>query len=251
MLALTAFLAGLVIGPWLGILVDRIVPRAGFAAEHRCVACGTGLGRWSLVPVASWFRPCLRCGRSQRWRYPATDLVTAALFAAVTVRFGSDSRLMLYLAVSAVLVVLSVVDIETHLLPNRIVWPAIWASLFGVLVVSGAQGDAEAINSALVGAAVAGGFIGASHLVYQDGMGRGDVKLSLLLGLFVGWLTTDPLSAVRLVLYALLVAMLVGAVGGTLYNLVARRGRAEIPFGPALALGAMVVVLGTGAGAGQ
>jgi leader peptidase (prepilin peptidase)/N-methyltransferase len=199
------------------------------------------------MPVASWWQRCGGCGRGQWWRYPLVDLLTAGLFAALALRFGSSAVLGPYLALAAVVVVLSVIDLETHLLRNLVMWPAILGGLFLVLVVSGELNDAEAVRGALVGAAVFGGVIGLMHLVYEAGMGRGDVKLSLLLGLFVGWLASDAFTATRLVLYALLLACLAGGVGGMAFNLARGRGRkAEIPFGPALALGAVVVVLASG-----
>jgi leader peptidase (prepilin peptidase) / N-methyltransferase len=247
MLTVVALVGGLLIGPLLGILVDRVVPRIRLSAEHRCVGCETGLGRGSLVPVANWFQPCLACGRSVWWRYPAVDLATAVVFAALTHRFGASWRLGPYLALGAVLVVLSVIDLETHLLPNRLTWPAIGTGLFLILVVSGELGDAAGARGAFVGAAAFGGFVGLVHLIYEAGMGRGDVKLSLLLGMFVGWLAPGALIALRLVLYALFLAFLGGGLIGLAYNLIRRRGRrAEIPFGPALAAGALAVVLVSG-----
>ena len=246
MLAVAAFVGGLVLGPWLGILVDRVVPRLRLAAEHRCVGCEAGLGRRSLVPVLSWFGRCPSCQRSPWLRYPGVDVATAALFAAVALRFGGDWKLGPYLAVAAVLVVLSAIDLETHLLPNLLTWPAIAGGLFVVLVLSGELGDEAGLKAALVGAAAFGGFIGVTHLVYEAGMGLGDVKLSVLLGLFVGWVAPDTIGALRLVFYALFVAFLGGGLIGLAYNRIRRRGRAEIPFGPALAAGALAVVLASG-----
>ena len=80
-------------------------------------------------------------------------------------------------------------------------------------------------------------------MLNERGMGRGDVKLALLLGLFVGWLQPDALVAVRLVFYAIILALLGGGIVGLAYNLIRRRGRTEIPFGPALASAALVIIL--------
>ncbi|MGF1598224.1 MAG: prepilin peptidase [Acidimicrobiales bacterium] len=235
--------SGLAIGPLLGIAVDRVVERVALAPSHRCVHCRAELGPRSLVPIVSWVQRCDACGEHKGRRYPAVDLVTAVTFALIGLRFGSDWRLVPYLAVGAVLVVLSAVDLETHLLPNIVVWPSILVGLFMVLVLSGELADGVGISTALVGAAVFGGFIGIAHLVNEAGMGRGDVKLAVLLGLFVGWPNDDPLIAVRLVLYALFLALLGGGLVGIVYNLIRRRGRAEIPFGPALAAGAVFIIL--------
>lgn len=248
MVILGLFVLGLLVGPALGIAVDRAVERLRPRLEHRCSHCQAGLGPRSLVPILGWFDSCRRCRRHKGWRYPAVDLAAAVVFALLGVRFvgpgnALEPKLGPYLAVGAVLVVLSAIDIETHLLPNIVVWPAIGAGLFVVLVVGGELGSGEAITTALLGSAVFGGFIGLAHLIHEQGMGRGDVKLAVLLGLFVGWLQSDPLVATRLVLYAILIALLGGGFVGLGYNLIRRRGRAEIPFGPALAAGALAVIV--------
>ena len=247
---------GLVVGPVLGIAVDRTVERLRPAPEHRCRHCQHGLGLLSLVPIAGWRQTCNGCGRHKGMRYPAVDVATALVFGLLAWRFvvvesgggtSTDWKLWPYLAIGAVLVVLSAIDIETHLLPNIVVWPSIGTSLFLVLVLSGELDDGDGIAAALLGAAVFGGFIGATHLAYEKGMGRGDVKLALLLGLLIGWLQVDPLEATRLVLYAIFLALLGGGVAGLAYNAIRRRGRAEIPFGPALVAAALAVIVTEGA----
>ena len=236
------FFVGLMMGPFLGIIVDRSVDRVRLAPELRCVHCQAGLGWQSLLP-GHWRRRCPQCGQHQGHRYLSVDLATGVLLALIGLRFGPEWRLLPFLALAAVLVVLSVIDFESHLLPNVVVWPSIWISLFLVMVLGGELDDGQGIYAALVGGAVFSGFIGAAHLLYERGMGRGDVKLSLLLGLFLGWLQPDILVAVRLVFYAIFLALFGGGVIGLVVNVVRRRGRAEIPFGPALAAGALVVVL--------
>ncbi len=247
LLAAGLVLLGLVVGPVLGIVVDRSVERLAVAPEHRCVRCEAPQGPRSLLPVASWFLRCVRCGHRTGLRYPAVDVATAVTFGLLGLRFGDggtpDWRLWPYLGLAAVLVALSVIDIETHLLPNIIVWPSIGAGLFTVLVLSGELEDGAGIGPALIGGAVFGGFIGLAHVVHERGMGRGDVKLALLLGLFVGWLGTDTFAAARLVLYALFLALLGGGLVGLAVNVIRRQMGSEIPFGPALAAGAMIVIL--------
>lgn len=235
--------AGLITGPWVGIIVDRAVDRIRLEPQHRCSACQTGLGSRSLRPVLSWTDHCPSCANHKGVRYPMVDLATVAVFVALGLRFGWSPMLVPYLALGAVLVALSAIDIETHLLPNIIVWPSIVAGLFLILVFSGEFDYVDGINSALLGAAVFGGFIGLAHVIYENGMGRGDVKLALLLGLFVGWLQPSLLETTRLVFWTILLALVGGGVLGMIYNLIRGRGRAEIPFGPALAAATLVVVV--------
>ncbi len=244
-LALSVGLAvvGLIVGPWVGIVVDRAVDRLRLEPQHRCSVCQAGLGSRSLRPVLSWTDHCPACANHKGVRYPLTDLATVGVLVVLGLRFGWSPMLIPYLALGLVLVALSVIDVETHLLPNVIVWPAIFAGLFLILVFSGEFDYVAGINSALLGAAVFGGFIGLAHVLYEHGMGRGDVKLAVLLGLFIGWLQPGLLDATRLVFWTILLALTGGGVAGLAYNLARGRGRAEIPFGPALALASLVVVV--------
>jgi leader peptidase (prepilin peptidase)/N-methyltransferase len=100
-----------------------------------------------------------------------------------------------------------------------------------------------------VGMAAYAGFLWFARVAYlvgrgQEGMGLGDVKLALSLGASVGWLGSvgfDPgwAGALRLVVYAAMAGLLLGAVVGLV---VLRRVRVEIPFGPSLVFGWLVVV---------
>lgn len=242
-LGIATFVFGLILGPWLGIAVDRVVDRVGFKPEHRCVRCEQPQGIASLIPIASWFRKCSGCNASVGLRYPLVDLATAVTFCAMAYRFGSVAVLVPYLGFAAVLIVLSAIDVETHLLPNVIVWPSVLTALFLIFVMSGQLNYPEGISSALLGGAVFGGFIGLAHVIYEPGMGRGDVKLSLLLGLFLGWIQPDLIEATRLVLLTIIGALLGGGLIGLAYNKIRRLGRAEIPFGPALAVATVISVI--------
>ncbi len=240
LLALIA--VALILGPFLGIVVDRAAGRLRVQFEHRCVSCQAGQGTSSMIPVLTWFRSCGRCGRHKGVRYPAVDLMLVASFVLLGRRFDDPRVLMPYLLLSAVLVTLSVIDAETHLLPNNVVWPSILAGLFLVLVVSGELGYEQGIYSALFGAGLLGGTLGLLHVAYEPGMGRGDVKLALLLGLFVGWIEPGLIGTVQRILYVMLLAFGGAGVVGLAYNMIRRR-KGEIPFGPALAVATMLVVL--------
>lgn len=239
-------LVALIAGPWLGIAVDRLIDRTPPTMEHRCCHCAQGLGLSSLMPVYHWRQRCGHCHSRQTARYWSVDGLLSVVFVALGLRFGWSLQLVPYMALAGVLVVLSVVDIETHLLPNIVVWPSI---VTGIAITLGLSPfiDESRWAPAIIGGLVYGGFIGLAHIVYPPGMGRGDVKLALLLGIFIGWVAAEWIDAIRLVMYAMIVASLGGAIGGVLYNLATRRGREEIPFGPALAASALLVIVSSGA----
>jgi len=122
------------------------------------------------------------------------------------------------------------IDIERRLVPNRIVVPAAIYAIVGATALM-----SEELPELL--AAGAGAFLGMLliALAYPRGMGMGDVKLAGVIGLYLG------ISVVP----ALLVAFLSGTVVGV--GIIAARGVAArkqaIPFGPFLALGALVGLL--------
>ncbi|MGB5755698.1 MAG: A24 family peptidase [Acidimicrobiales bacterium] len=246
LLPLGLLAVGVVVGPLLGIVADRAVERLPLRPTHRCTNCRRDLGPSALRPVIGWFDGCDGCGRHKGRRYPLIDVATGLLFAMLGLRFGIGWMLLPYLALAGVLIVLSAIDVETHLLPNTIVWPSFFAGLFLILVISGQRDYADGIYSALLGAAVFTGFIGAAHVVNERGMGRGDVKLSMTLGLFLGWLQPDLIDTTRLVLATIIAALVGGGLVGLVYNMAKSRGRAEIPFGPALAAATLAAVLVSG-----
>lgn len=242
MLILGLFVLGLLIGPLLGVVVDRAVERERLVPQHRCQECGADLGSASLVPVASWFVACREDRAHKRWRYIAVDILTAISFAIAGQRFGVSFELMPYLLLFAALIVMSVIDFETHLLLNVLTFPTLLVGLVLVLVLSGSNGETDRIWPALTGAGVFLGILGAAFLAYPPGLGLGDVKLAPTLGLFLGWMTTEVAVALKLVFYAILLSFLVAGVLGLVINLIRRDRRAEIPLGPFLAGSVIVLV---------
>lgn len=243
-LALALGLLGIVLGPFLGIIVDRAVERERPEPEHRCQVCGHGFGIRSLIPVASWFGRCPTDPGHRNLRYPLTDIATAVTFAVAGMRFGWTWQLAPYLILFAALVVMSVIDAETHLLLDILTGPSLAIGLFLVLVLSGANDYSAGVWPAMTGAAVFGVFMFLAYRVYPPGLGFGDVKLAPTLGLFLGWLSTNPLGAVVLVIYAILFANLGAAIVGFVLRAIKKSGRgAEIPLGPFLTLGTVVLIV--------
>jgi leader peptidase (prepilin peptidase)/N-methyltransferase len=147
-----------------------------------------------------------------------------------------------YLFFFAMLLTLSVIDVELFRLPDLIVLPSLVISLVLVVVVSLVDDSPEQIRYALVGGGLYFGFLFLAHLIYPRGMGFGDVKLAAVMGLYVGWLGTNYPAAIGLVLWAMLIGFVAGSIIGIVLLAIRRRSK-QIPFGPFLALGAVVAVL--------
>ncbi len=169
---------------------------------------------------------------------------TTVLFLATFARFADAPPLVLlgYLMFFTAAVALSAIDLVTLRLPDRIVGPLLMISIVLVVVASLLNHDAVQIRFALLGGAVYFGFLLLAHLVMPAGMGFGDVKLSAVMGLYVGWVTIDGLAAVTATLYAMIIGFVVGSAAGIVV-FAFRRGSKPYPFGPFLLFGAVVVIL--------
>jgi leader peptidase (prepilin peptidase)/N-methyltransferase len=189
--------------------------------------------------VLGWFilrGRCHDCHERISARYPLVEALTAALFVAMAVHFGFTPQLPAFLYLSAVAVVLSMIDIDVRRLPNDIVLPS-YAVGLALLALPAIAGDwAALVRAILAMAALYGGYFALS-LAYPGGMGFGDVKLAGLLGLFLGFVGWTS------VLVATFAAFLIaGLVGVAL--VVARRAsrKSAIPFGPFMLTGGVLAV---------
>ena len=227
-----AALGGLLVGSFLNVVIARLPAGESLVRPRsRCPHCGHEVRSYDNVPVLSWLLlrgRCRDCGAPISARYPLVEALTAVLCALVVVVTGADSDAWLGLALVITLVPVTFIDLDHQIIPNVIVGP----SAVVALVILGLT-DSDAIVDHLIAAGAAGGFFFLAVLAYPRGMGMGDVKLAFVLGLYLG-------SSVA---PALLAAMLTGTlVGGAI---MARKGVAEgrktkVPFGPFLALGALV-----------
>jgi leader peptidase (prepilin peptidase)/N-methyltransferase len=174
-------------------------------------------------------------------------LVNAALWAADANKFLRWWAVVTFFVVFSTLLAVSVIDLRIFRIPDRIVFPALGATFVLIvtssLVLAPTTSDAvEAIKFALVGAGTYFAILFLFHIVYPRGMGFGDVKLALLMGLSLGWLGSTNFQSAYLVLIALFLGCVFGIVFGLAMRLVKGKGGA-FPFGPALALATVYVIL--------
>lgn len=234
---------GLAIGSFLNVVIWRVPRRE--SVNHppsSCPICGNRI-RWrDNIPVLSWLilrGRCRDCGEPISWRYPAVEAGTALLFVLIGLRFGFElpgvAALPAFLYLSAIAVALSLIDIDTHRLPNAIVLPSYVVAFALLAVATAATGDWWMLARSAIGGAALFAFYFTLVLVYPKGMGLGDVKLAGVLGLYLGWLGWGELAVGAFAPFLL----------GGLYAiglLVARKaGRGSgIPFGPWMLAGALL-----------
>jgi leader peptidase (prepilin peptidase)/N-methyltransferase len=228
-----AALFGLLIGSFLNVVAWRL-PRGESLVKPRskCPGCDTQLKAYDNIPLFSWLLlrgRCRGCGESISARYPVVEAVTAALYVLV-VALKSDDVLQMVLGLVLVtfLVPIAVIDLDLKIIPNKLTAPA------AVLAVAlGAVLEPSYLPEQLAAGAGALIFFLLPTLIHQKGMGMGDVKLVAVLGLYLG----------RAVVPGIFIALILGVVVGA--AVIAMRGMAEgrrtkIPFGPFLAVGALI-----------
>jgi leader peptidase (prepilin peptidase)/N-methyltransferase len=227
-----AFLAGLAIGSFLNVVAYRL-PRGESLVSpgSHCPSCDAPVRPRDNVPVLGWLLlrgRCRDCGAAISWRYPAIELATGVLFALVVATQDEALRVALGLLLVTTLVPVTLIDLDTRLIPNRITLPAALAALAAGLLL-----EPEFVPEQLIAGAAAFAFFFLAALLYPKGMGMGDVKLAGVLGLYLG----------RAVAPAIFLALISGVVVGLV--IMARVGQAQgrktaVPFGPFLALGGLV-----------
>ena len=237
-----AFVLGLIFGSFGTVAAHRIPRRETIVTgRSKCPNCGRKIKAHENVPVVSYLilrGRCPGCGTKISLRYPLIELVTGVLFALAVVKFEVTVTAVVYAAFFWVLVVLTVIDLEHKLLPNRIVYPTFVVGWAGLVIAALVDGDTERLRSAALGAVVFGGFFFVVAFVYPAGMGGGDVKLAFVLGTFVGYA-----GGVGAVLAGMFASFLLGGVIGIIAMRFSGKGRkTKIPFGPFLALGSVIAV---------
>ncbi|MBI3031095.1 MAG: prepilin peptidase [Candidatus Rokubacteria bacterium] len=231
-----AFLFGAVMGSFLNVCASRL-PRGAslWRPGSACPACAHPIRWHDNVPLLSFLilrGRCRDCRAPIGWRYPAVELGTALLFALAYAQLGLRGELALALVFVSALMVVTVIDLEHQLIPDRITLPVIAAGFLG----SAATGQLSWLDS-LLGILVGGGIIyaiiqGSRLVMGVEGMGGGDITLAAMVGAFLGW---------KLLLLGLFLAVLVGAaVAMALLASGRKGGKDPIPFGPFLALGGAV-----------
>ena len=238
-----AAVAGLVAGR-LAVVAAAWVPGYIPARRVPSLRCphGTGLRAADLMPGPGWRRlreRCAQCAPALGAWPLAVELLTAGVFAALALRFGPHPVLAAFCYLGAVGVALAFIDARLKRLPEELTLPSypVALILLGVAALTGPDG-ARHVLTALAGLAGAWLFFLLQALIYPAGIGWGDVKLSGLLGLYLGWLGAGALIT------GLFAGYLLAAVAA-LALLAARLAsrKSLLPFGPFLLAGTLIAIL--------
>lgn len=235
-----AVLAGLAIGSFLNVVVDRL-PRGESLLRpgSHCAACGRRLAAWELVPLLSfaWLRGrCRSCGAAIGWRTPLVEAASALIALGAWRLYGPSLQGLLAAIFAWLFLTLSVIDGERHQVPRLLV-------LGGMILATAAAPWwlVGGLHSALRGAALAGLPYALLYIVAGwfygrgKGIGLGDVWTATLMGLVTGF----PAAIVALLAAALSALVIVSV----LLALGLRGRRDAVATVPFLSLGALIGVL--------
>jgi leader peptidase (prepilin peptidase)/N-methyltransferase len=232
-------LFGLLIGSFLNVVIWR-VPRGESIVRppSHCPGCDQPIAPLDNIPVLSWLLlrgRCRHCGTRISARYPAVELATAALFVALVAKIGVHPALPAYLYLGAISIALALIDLEHYRLPNALTLPSYPVGILLLLVAALADGSWWPFERALIGMAALFALYDVVAFIAPKGMGGGDVKLSGVLGLYLGWLGWSQLAV------GAFMAFLVGGIVSVGLVLFAGAGRkTRVPFGPFMLVGAFI-----------
>lgn len=202
-----------------------------------------GLGAGHLVNrLAGAFPWTAGSGRRTAVRLPFVEVGTAVLFVLTALRFGLSWELPAFLFLAGVGVLLTVIDARHKTLPNRVTLPAIGVGAVLLAVAALGTGEWPPLGRAVLSAAVLFVVFFLLVMISPRSIGMGDAKLASLLGLYLGWLGTSVL------LLGIAAGFVVQAVLALVLLASRRIGlRGELPFGPAMLIGAAIVIGWSGA----
>jgi len=235
------FIFGAAIGSFLNVCIYRM-PRnmSIIAPASRCPSCNTPIRPYDNVPVLSYLLlrgKCRVCKAGISSRYPTVEFLNAALYAAVLWRFGLEWYTPAYFIFCSVLVVITFIDLDFQIIPDRITLPGIGIGLIaGALLMPDpfVRYTLLGIKSSIIGFLAGGGLFYAIAVLSRGGMGGGDIKMMAMVGALMGW---------KSVLLTTFLGSMTGAVIGIFLMISKGKGRkTKIPFGPFLGLGSLITL---------
>ncbi|MFF5993512.1 prepilin peptidase [Lysinibacillus sp. KU-BSD001] len=222
---------GLVFGSFYNVVGLRVPKGESIVTPpSHCTNCSKRLTALELIPVLSYVMQggkCRGCGVKVSLIYLLTELVTAVLFALSYMVFGLSAELFVALLFVSLLVIINVSDIAYMLIPNKIL-----LFFFPFLVIGRILSPLEPWWDSLLGASVGFSILLLIAVVSKGGMGGGDIKLFFLIGLVLGTVNA---------LLTLFLASVIGMViGGVVLKVRGQGRKTPVPFGPSIAIGALI-----------
>lgn len=234
------FILGALFGSFANVVILRLPKEQSVVtpASH-CYNCQKPIKFYDNIPILSWFilkGKCRNCGAKFSFRYCLVEIITAILFALAFIKLGWSYYLAEILILLLGLVIVSFIDLDHFIIPDKISLPGIAIGLIGGLL-----DPDRTFMDALLGMLLGGGFLWAVAYVYyllkkEEGMGGGDIKLLAWIGAILGW---------KSVPFIILLSSILGSIVGV-FLILKYKGSMKtiIPFGPYIALAAIIYIFG-------
>ncbi len=233
-------LVGLTIGSFLNVLIYRL-PRKNKVIFGRsaCPSCGQKIAFYDNIPLLSYvilLGRCRGCKKPISPRYPIVEALNAGMYVLFYLQDGLGVVFAAHAFLSSALIAIFFIDFEFQIIPDKITLPGILVGL-GFSFFTHQPGIVDAILGVVVGgcALLAVAYLG-EWLFKKDAMGGGDIKMAAMMGAFVGW---------QKILLVFMTGAVIGLIGSLVWMAISAKIREErlIPFGPFLAIAAIVVIM--------
>ncbi len=236
------FLIGLFIGSFLNVLIDRLPRNEKITGRSYCESCKKTLTWKDLIPLLSFIYlrgKCRFCKAELSFQYPLLEIITGVMFAFTLFHlpftnyhlpFTVDQILLtIYsLIIVSSFIVIFFADLKYGIIPDKIIFPSVLVTLVYLFL----NLNSLILNHMFSAVGAFLFFLGIFLLTRGKGMGFGDVKLSFLLGLVLGF------PGVALALY---IAFLTGGFIGIILILWKKKSlKLAVPFGPFLIAGTLI-----------
>lgn len=235
------FILGLAVGSFLNCVIYRLKKNESFLkGRSYCPKCKHQLSWQDLIPLLSFFElrgKCRYCQKPISWQYPLVELATAILFVGVFhISFPNFLLSFYYFLISSFLIIIFVFDLNHYIIPDEIIYPAIFlAFLYDIVYSYFILHNLNLIINSFYSSLGASLFFLIIFLISRGKwLGFGDVKLAFFMGLFLG----SPA-----ILVSLFLAFFIGAIIGIgLISLKKKGLKSEVPFGPFLVTGTLIAL---------
>ncbi len=234
-----AFWFGAIWGSFANVVIVRLPKNENVAVPRsHCPKCKDSIPWYLNIPIVSWMvlrGKCRKCKDRISVRYPIVEFLMGFFFAAIYYRYGWSISTLEYIIFTFFVVTSSFIDLDHMILPDRFTLSGIVIGLIGAAI-----NPDRAFLDAFLGVLIGGGFLlGVAYLYFAvrkiEGMGGGDIKL-------LGWI--GAVCGIQSILFVILASSMLGLLIGGTYLLVAKGNlKTGIPFGPYLALAALIYIL--------
>ena len=231
------FVIGTIMGSFFNVIGHRLSENeSAIKPRSHCEFCGHTLAWYELIPIVSFLiqgGKCRKCGAKLSWWYPLIEIITGLFFVGCYLYYGFTYDLLLALIISSVLIITCISDFNYLVILDEVLVVSSLAALVVIFLKAGLNGLIISLLSGLLMfffmlmVKIVG-----DKAFKRESLGGGDIKLSLFIGLVLGY----KLSFINLVLASFL------ALPVAFYYLVKLKDR-EVPFGPFLIISTFIIYI--------